>query len=307
VAGYEVRSAGPGATGGLLAFFPGAAPPTDANAIDISVTASTVGDITRDTTQTTTVEAYVFVRNILGLVSTGRHIKRVISLSATPGASGSLLRSSAVGAVTGPYVASNVQQDTSGHIGVGVTPGAHFHALAPGASDVVAILDTASSPTADILQIKKAGTARSKIDKEGSLRTLESSRVAPWVEARVECSTVTTINSTTRTDITGATRTFTPPSDCRIFLVATWDLTASTPGAAFVGELLVNGTPETAQAIFSPVSADRACVSQSFSISLTGGTAYTIKMTGTLVAGGGPSYSVAATHTGFTFVAVGRF
>lgn len=112
IAGYEVR--GPGA--GLLAFFPGAAPPTSANAIDISATASTVGSLITDVTQTTTVEVYVYVRNVLGILSAGRHLKRVISVSASPGATGSLLRSSEVGATTGPYVAAACDQDTAGNL-----------------------------------------------------------------------------------------------------------------------------------------------------------------------------------------------
>lgn len=178
----------------------------------------------------------------------------------------------------------------------------------PQAAGTVALeVDNVTSPTVALAEFKLNNVVQLDVDKRGSLRTKESSRVAPWVEARVACSTLTTITSTTAADITGATITFTPPSDVRALITTAWDVDVSTVGDSFIGELVVNGTPETPQAFLKLLTTnERVLASQVYAIILTGGTSYTIKLTGKLNASGA-TYHVNSTNTGFVILGIGRF
>jgi len=176
----------------------------------------------------------------------------------------------------------------------------------PQAAGTIALeVDNVASPTAALATFRLNNVEQSKIDKKGSLQTLESSRIAPWVETMV-VATATTINSTTATDLNNLTVTFTPPSDCRAMIVAVLDAKMTTTGSGFLGELVVNGTPDTNQIIFNPqTNNERVPIAGVWTVALTGGTSYTIKMQGKLNGGAGV-FSIAA-GSRFSFVAVGKF
>ncbi|HEY6021083.1 MAG TPA: hypothetical protein VIY48_14595, partial [Candidatus Paceibacterota bacterium] len=140
---------------------------------------------------------------------------------------------------------------------VGKVSAGQLEAIASAAGNMPLLARGGASPTADIaqFQINSGSAVRSRVDKEGSLKTDEAARVAPWIEPEVRCGTATNITSTTATDITGATVTFTPKSDCRVHVTAFFDVTETAAGASvFVGELVVNGTARSAQVIFDPVA-----------------------------------------------------
>ena len=176
----------------------------------------------------------------------------------------------------------------------------------PQAAGTIALeVDNVASPTVALATFRLNDVEQSKIDKKGSLQTLESSRIAPWVETMV-VATATTINSTTAADLNGLTVTFTPPSDCRAMIVAVLDAKMTTTGSGFLGELVVNGTPDTNQIIFNPqTNNERVPITGVWTVALTGGTSYTIKMQGKLNGGAGV-FSIAA-GSRFSFVAVGKF
>jgi hypothetical protein len=156
------------------------------------------------------------------------------------------------------------------------------------------------------------GAIGAKHDAECSLLTSESNRVAPWIEPAVAATAGTSVTAVTPpTDINGATVTFTPKSNCRIQVSAVFDCLQTIIGATFIGELVVNGSAQSGSVQFEGKSAnDRACVAGVWNLTLTGGTSYTIKLTGKLTTTSGnppPQVDVAATHTKFSIIGVGRF
>lgn len=206
--------------------------------------------------------------------------------------------------------AERLRIDDNGRVGIntGATIGASLDVKQRIDAEAAAIIRRlASGSTGDLIAwLDEAAAALSRIDAKGSLKTAEASRVAPWIEPEVVASAATTINSTTRTDITGATVTFTPKSDCRIQVTAFFDMIQTVAGGdIFVGELLVNGAAE-AESAQTAIGA-RHMIGQVWNLPLTGGTSYTIKLTGKLAVDTGTDYQVAAPHTKFSLIGIGRF
>ncbi len=175
------------------------------------------------------------------------------------------------------------------------------------------LVKAAASHTGNLEEFQDSAAAvQSRRDAKGSLQTLESSRVAPWIEPEVICSANTPIDSTLSTDIIGATVTFTPKSNCRVQVTAFFDVTATTvvSNDVFVGELRVNGTAEGEVALLGALVAMqgmRATIGQVWNFTLTGGTSYTIKLAAYLATDNGSVYTVTATHTKFSLIGLGRF
>jgi hypothetical protein len=87
---------------------------------------------------------------------------------------------------------------------------------------------------------------------------------------------------------------------------ATFDVVMTATGT-FVGELVVNGTARSSQAIFAPTTAvgTRMTISQVWNLTLTADTSYTIKLQGRTVGGG--SFDVSPTHTKVSLISLRRF
>lgn len=104
----------------------------------------------------------------------------------------------------------------------------------------------------------------------------------PSVDSRVSCTAVTAITSTTATDITGASVTIVPVVDMTAFIVASFDVQCSLFGAAgqfFVGTLVVNGSTQAQQTIWSGSSLNnRTMLTQLWTISMKSGTSYVLKL-----------------------------
>lgn len=243
-------------------------------------------------------EAIIIIRleSITGVLSSGVTITQssaVASSSASPNSAVQLQPST-------PGTAQSGNANLSGKVKAG-----QLEADPQDAGTVPLEVDNVASPTVALATFRLNNVEQSKIDKKGSLQTLESSRIAPWVETMV-VATATTINSTTAADLNGLTVTFTPPSDCRAMIVAVLDAKMTTTGSGFLGELVVNGTPDTNQIIFNPqTNNERVPITGVWTVALTGGTSYTIKMQGKLNGGAGV-FSIAA-GSRFSFVAVGKF
>ena len=167
------------------------------------------------------------------------------------------------------------------------------------------LLQNVASPTVNVLTILLGATVPFVFDKIGSLKTLEASRICPWIEPLVEAS-ATTINSTTAADITGlAFPAFTPGSDCRAEIKVFLDAKYATTGSGFLGELNVNTVADASQIIWNPQTVnERAPLAWGWQLVLSAGTTYTIKMQGKL-SGGAGSFSIAA-KSRMTAVIVGR-
>ena len=152
-----------------------------------------------------------------------------------------------------------------------------------------------------------SGSAQSQIDAKGSVLTRESSRVAPWVEPQAAYTGAQFTVGTARTDC--ASLTFTPASAVRLHVTASWDIEAATVSAesVFVGELLVDGTPEAAQLVWeSKTNGFRTLLSRSWTPTLSAGASHTIKTTAKLNVGGA-TYRINPTHTTLEISAIGRF
>jgi hypothetical protein len=148
-----------------------------------------------------------------------------------------------------------------------------------------------------------------------ALRSLESilgrlhGRVeypAPSLGDRVACTSDTTINSTTATDIIGATVTFTPEVSGKVEISASCCTFVSGFGAAtdrIIIYLAVNGVTNAVNARDGNFSAagQRCTTAQSWVVAVTAGTAYTIKLRAGLTVGATSTYLVVATASGFTW------
>jgi len=127
------------------------------------------------------------------------------------------------------------------------------------------------------------------------------------IPSRVSASGAVTVNSTTASDITGATTTFTPTTAQTVLVIAVFDVTATTASTSsiFVGELNVDGSAQSQAALVAyGTNNERGTCTQTWVLSLSGGSSHTLKLTGRLNTGSAASYSIAATHTGFTLVRV---
>lgn len=129
----------------------------------------------------------------------------------------------------------------------------------------------------------------------------------------IAANAATDVSRTTATDINGATITLMPSSDVRVQVTATFDVVATTyaVGSVFVGELVVNGIAQpsgaSAGAIFDPGGTKlRVTVPQVWTLMLSGGASYTLKLTGRVNLASS-IYNVAATHTRFSIVPAGGF
>lgn len=299
IAQYEIYK-GSSTSGPLVATRAGVhGPPTDTDYVDVSpwITQTLGTGLTSMVMQFT-----VAVRNVMGGLSAGRTIYRATNASYTSPTSADTVAPYVMGRTAAGGTAQAVHSSITGKAKSGQVE------VDPQAAGTVALeVDNVASPTVSLVEVKLNNVVQLDVDKKGSLRTKESSRVSPWGEARVACSTLTTINSTTAADITGASVTFTPPSDCRVLVAGAFDLTMTTSGSTFVGELVVNGSAEAAQVIYAPSGVnERGSSSQVWSLTLSGGTSYTIKLQGRLASGSGV-FDVAATHTGFIVLGIGRF
>lgn len=122
---------------------------------------------------------------------------------------------------------------------------------------------------------------------------------AQW-NARVACSVNTSLTSTSAVDITGATYTFTPDVDMRLFVTVTFDAQCTLFGSighALFGWLVVNGVQQSPLCVsgFSALN-DRRSIVRAWSISLKSGTAYTVKLQGA-TSNVGSNYIVYASQT----------
>jgi hypothetical protein len=170
------------------------------------------------------------------------------------------------------------------------------------------LIRAAASQTGALAEFQNSSaSAQSQIDAKGSLLTLESSRVAPWVEPQVAYGGAQFTASTSRTDC--ASVTFTPPSAVRLHITATWDIESTTisAGSLFVGELLVDGVAQSAALVWeSKTNSVRTCLSRSWTPTLTAGSSHTIKTTAKLNVSGA-TYRINPTHTTLEISAIGRF
>lgn len=201
------------------------------------------------------------------------------------------------------------RQETGGAADVGHIALSGSASFDPVDASLVAlsVKNSVTTPTVALAEFGYNGNIAIDIDKAGSLRTDESLHVAPMILDDVTASSDTTINSTTSTDITDATITFTPPSDCRMTIVGTFEVEMVTSGSIFIGELVVNGTPHALVAAFKPTATGfRTMVSRQWCVQLTGGTSYTIKLAARLKTGTG-NFTVYADNTSFSGPMVGRF
>lgn len=125
------------------------------------------------------------------------------------------------------------------------------------------------------------------------------------VETIVAATANTTINAVALADITGTTYTFTPEVTGTVLASAAFDVQCALFGAVnqpFSGALVVNGVAETAQAMYAPTAVNlRITIGQTWSVPVTAGTAYTIKLQGA-TANVGTTYTVAQTHTTLTLL-----
>lgn len=287
IEGYEIH-AGPLATSPLVAFVPGGLAPSLTEPFDASafITQTPGTDLTALEFDLT-----VVVRSIFGRKSTGREIKRATD----PPWSGVTITTASDVA---PYVmqrpsAGGVAQPGNANLG-GIFQSKQLVADPQAAGTIPLEVDNVATPTVALATFRLNNVEQSRIDKKGSLATLRSARVAPWLEAMV-FSTATTINSTTAADITGLVfPTFTPPSDVLLNVYVCLDGKYATTGSGFLGELVVNGTPNSVQIVWNPQAVnDRIPLWGHWQLTLSGGTSYAIKMQGKL-SGGAGSFTIAA-------------
>lgn len=127
-------------------------------------------------------------------------------------------------------------------------------------------------------------------------------RVAPPISG-----SNTSITSTSATNITGASVTYTPVVDGRLLVVASWCIQCTLFGAInqyFRGGLSVNGTQQDQLGITSCSAVnERRTVTQSFVVSVTSGTSYTLQLTG-MTDNVATTYDVIRLHSGFTWTVV---
>lgn len=287
IEGYEIH-AGPLVTSPLVAFIPGGLAPSLAEPFDASafITQTPGTDLTALAFDLT-----VVVRSIYGQKSTGREIKRATD----PPWSGVTITTASDVA---PYVmqrpsAGGIPQPGNANLG-GIFQSKQFVADPQAAGTIPLEVDNVASPTVALATFRLNNVEQSRIDKKGSLATLRSARVAPWLEAMV-FSSATTINSTTAADITGLVfPTFTPPSDVLFNVYVCLDAKYISTASVFLGELVVNGTPHSIQIVWGPQTVnDRIPLWGHWQLTLSGGTSYAIKMQGKL-SGGAGSFTIAA-------------
>lgn len=108
-------------------------------------------------------------------------------------------------------------------------------------------------------------------------------------------------------DVTGATFSITPQYDLTALIVTCFDvqLTTLVAGAGvFVGNLVINGVTQAGPALYQDNAANvrRNTVSQVYVVTLTRGTAYTIKLQGQVLVAA-DTYTVRQTQTKLTMMA----
>lgn len=156
--------------------------------------------------------------------------------------------------------------------------------------------------TVDLIDHNINAVIQSKIDKKGSLQTLHASRVAPWIESQFYGSGDTTINSSTYADV-GVSVTFTPPSDVRALVVANCDVGYGDSDFVEI-RLNVNGSIP-AQIVFAS-GTTRNHISPSWTVDLSGGTSYTIKLQVARFSAGTTGVFHGA-NSSMSIVAIGKF
>jgi hypothetical protein len=116
------------------------------------------------------------------------------------------------------------------------------------------------------------------------------------------CSSSTTVNSSSRGDVVGATVTITPTVASYMIINATFDLDSNTAGDIVVGVLDVDSSEESVQAVHeAAINGHREAVSQNWKISLSAAQ-HTIKLTFYRAAGSGTCRTY--TNTGFTYLLI---
>ena len=129
----------------------------------------------------------------------------------------------------------------------------------------------------------------------------------PSVDARISCSLVTACTTLAAVDIAGATTTFTPAVDMTALVTFMFDVQCSLFGGAgqfFVGTLVVNGTAQAPQVVWSGNAINnRTMLTQQVPLTLKSGTSYSIKLQGA-VTNVLTTFNVNNIHTGFV---VSRF
>lgn len=134
-------------------------------------------------------------------------------------------------------------------------------------------------------------------------RILAANMPAPYTQGAASSGDVT-INSTTLTDLTGASITITTRTAAATALViGTFDMQVATTGTAIAtGHCIVDGTDQTAQATGSlTTTGQRTTVAQTWTVTLSGATNHTIKLQGLLSAASG-SMNFRGTHTKLSIV-----
>jgi len=253
-----------------------------------------------------------YTLDLLGYGSQGSEGHVSVRAVTTAGVLGSWASSDKqfISSASGSDVVARVQTTSpgtaqSGNMNIdGAMLAGRFAANPNAAGSAPLLLQNVASPTVNQMTLLLGSTVYSALDKRGSLVTLESSRIAPWIEPMI-VGTATTINSTTATDLNGLTTTFTPPSDCRAIVLAVLDAKMTATGSGFLGELVVNGSADSNQIIWNPqTNNERVPIIGAWTVALTGNTSYTIKMQGKL-SGGAGTFSIAA-GSRMLIVAVGR-
>jgi len=129
-------------------------------------------------------------------------------------------------------------------------------------------------------------------------RILAANMPAPYVLSQA-ASADTTINSTTLTDLTGASITFTTRTTAATALVVgTFDMMVASTGTAIAtGHCNVDGTDQTSQSTGSETtSGQRGTTTQSWAVTLSGAGNHTIKLQGVL-SGASGSMTFRGTHS----------
>lgn len=121
--------------------------------------------------------------------------------------------------------------------------------------------------------------------------------VAGRVEAQAVCTSSTVISTASYVDITGATLTFTPSADITALVCCHFHVIVTTTGEAIECTLNVDAADLSPVATCKLSTAnDFTMISQSYVVSLTGGSSHTLKLRGKLRTAVG-SWTVGLTQT----------
>lgn len=120
----------------------------------------------------------------------------------------------------------------------------------------------------------------------------------------VPCSGNLAVTSTTPADVPGCSIAVTPLLNQKTMVLATVDTTRGVAGASLLVTCVVNGVAQPGALVLT--DSGRQMISGFWAVSLTGGTAYTIKLQAALTVGAGPDFTITAASTKIGLVATGQ-